>query len=161
MWQPTLEGNPLTILACKRINNSLLKGVKSFHFNLFSISGRLIHIKDLNLFNVWLNVSAIRISNAHWIKRLGRKRAIHCTTSPQPLFILLFFRINIIFTSVKDLKKKGRLFATRNTPYVNKLLTVFSGSSDHGYSITQSLTKQLPITCTDIQIQAGKYVLTS
>lgn len=122
MRQPTLEGNPLTILACKRINNSLLKGVKSFHFNLFSISVWLIHIKYLNLFNVWLNVSAIRISR-QFTNFVTRIELSDSGGNEQSLFILLFFRLSIIFTNVKDLKKKGRLFATRNTPYVNKLLT--------------------------------------
>lgn len=122
MRQPTLEGNPLTILACKTINNSLLKGIKSFHFNLFSISVWLIHIKYLNLFNVWLNVSAIRISR-HFTNFVTRIELSDSGGNEQSLFILLFFRISIIFTNVKDLKKKGRLFATRNTPYVNKLLT--------------------------------------
>lgn len=122
MRQPTLEGNPLTILACKTINNSLLKGIKSFHFNLFSISVWLIHIKYLNLFNVWLNVSAIRISR-HFTNFVTRIELSDSGGNEQSLFILLFFRLSIIFTNVKDLKKKGRLFATRNTPYVNKLLT--------------------------------------
>lgn len=122
MRQPTLEGNPLTILACKTINNSLLKGIKSFHFNLFSISVWLIHIKYLNLFNVWLNVSAIRISR-QFTNFVTRIELSDSGGNEQSLFILLFFRLSIIFTNVKDLKKKGRLFATRNTPYVNKLLT--------------------------------------
>lgn len=122
MRQPTLEGNPLTILACKTINNSLLKGIKSFHFNFFSISVWLIHIKYLNLFNVWLNVSAIRISR-QFTNFVTRIELSDSGGNEQSLFILLFFRISIIFTNVKDLKKKGRLFATRNTPYVNKLLT--------------------------------------